>query len=114
MAHDTTSDDDDISITSSKSENWDGEYTVVRILAEKVEKGQKYYLIQWLDYPEEENSWEPPENIEDEGLIEVWKERKLRESKGIDKPYDVAKYEVLRERWIEEKANRHSRRRAKR
>jgi len=39
------------------------EYEVEEIKANKVRKGQPYYLIKWKGYDESENTWEPIENI---------------------------------------------------
>jgi hypothetical protein len=49
----------------------DGEYEVEKIIDQKTEKGQIYYLVKWKGYPPEDNTWEPvrylncPEKIEE-------------------------------------------------
>ena len=38
-------------------------YTVERIVAKKKFKGKLKYLVKWENYPEEQNTWEPIENL---------------------------------------------------
>lgn len=48
-----------ISIQSSDEElsyRSDDEFTVERVLAEKLQDGKRLYLLSWTGYPEEENS----------------------------------------------------------
>ncbi|KAH8769584.1 hypothetical protein F5882DRAFT_301843, partial [Hyaloscypha sp. PMI_1271] len=108
-------DDDAISLTSTLSSEYgsDDEFSVDRILADKTEGNKKKYLILWDGYPLEKATWEPHKNINDE-ILEVWKERKSRESKGLDPPFDVAEFDALLARLAAEKADRHRRRKAKR
>lgn len=110
------SDTDSISLTSTVEDGFtsDQEFVVDRILAEKEHDGNPYYLISWQDYPEEESTWEPEENIQDRTILAVWRVRKKKESKGIETPFDVARFEALAEKKMEERANRHKRRKAKR
>ncbi|KAL2066704.1 hypothetical protein VTL71DRAFT_2776 [Oculimacula yallundae] len=107
--------DDDISLDSTESESYgsDTEFTVDRILAEKSEEREKYYLISWEGYPEEKNTWEPEANIGSDTL-EEWHERLEREQKGLDEPYDLANFYALLKRLEAEKADRHQRRVVKR
>lgn len=110
-----TADEDDISLTSTESEDYgsDAEFTVDRILAEKGPAKNKYYLISWEGYPEEKSTWEPQENVGAETL-EEWAERLAREKQGLDEPFDVDKFQATIKRLKEEKEDRHKRRVAKR
>jgi chromo domain-containing protein 1 len=109
-------DDDAISLTSTVSEKYDSddEFKVDRILAEKTQGGRKIYLISWEGYPMEKSTWEPQKNIQDDEILSIWKERKLRESKGLDPPFNMAEFNALLARLAAEKAQRHRRRKAKR
>jgi hypothetical protein len=108
-------DDDAISLTSTVVSTYgsDDEFSVNRILAEKTESGKKKYLISWEGYPLEKCTWEPHKNINTE-ILDVWKERKSRESKGLDTPFNVADFNALLAKLAAEKAERHRRRKAKR
>jgi chromo domain-containing protein 1 len=108
-------DEDTISITSTAVSAYgsDDEFSVDRILAEKTEGKAKKYLISWEGYPLEKSTWEPHKNINVE-ILEVWKERKSREAKGLETPFDVAGFNALLARLAAEKADRHRRRKAKR
>jgi hypothetical protein len=107
-----SSDDDDndslaSSIDSDHSETH--EFPVDRILAEKTESGSKRYLLQWTGYPIERATWEPVENI-DPSMLEIWKDRKSREAKGLDQPFNVKHYETTVEKLRKEKEARVARR----
>lgn len=108
-------DDDEISLTSTVSEQYDEEqeFQVDRVLAEKTVNGKNYYLLSWEDYPEEASTWEPEEHI-DESIIEAWRERQsLERSAGFFR-FDVKRLELKQRRIAEEKARRHARRNEKR
>ena len=56
-------------------------YYVERILDKKFEKGKKFYLVKWQNFPEESATWEPEENLINlTEMIEAF-ERKLRKQK---------------------------------
>ncbi|QSZ33727.1 hypothetical protein DSL72_005298 [Monilinia vaccinii-corymbosi] len=105
-----------ISIESTDEEEYpsDHEYTVERIMAQKSENGQQLFLIRWMGFPEEESSWEPRRNILDKDILDAWKSRRNRESKGLDTPYDIGKLEALKKTAAESKARRDRLRREKR
>lgn len=88
--------DDDGSNPSSEDEEYlsDEEYVVEEVLAEKFEDGVNKYLLSWADYPEEENTWEPKENIRDPDLLKAWRQRKKLQEQGLVAPYDVIAFET--------------------
>jgi hypothetical protein len=63
-------------------------YAVDRILAEKQEDGSTYYLVLWDGYTEDESTWEPPQNIIDKELLDVWRKRKMQDFYGIESAFD--------------------------
>ena len=108
--------DDAISITSTQATEYpeDFEFEVDRILAERMMDGKKRYLISWLNYPDERSTWEPRANIRDPAIVDLWKERKMRETRGIDPPFDLAIFNARVSKLAEEKAHRRRMRKAKR
>ena len=42
------------------------EYNMEKILDKKKVRGKTQYLVKWLGYEDEENSWEPAENLSPE------------------------------------------------
>jgi hypothetical protein len=39
------------------------EYEVEEILNHRIRRGKRQYLIKWLGYPQDDNTWEPEENL---------------------------------------------------
>jgi chromo domain-containing protein 1 len=116
VAKQSRMEDDAISITSTQETEYpeDFGFEVDRILAERMMDGKKRYLISWLNYPEERSTWEPRANIQDPAIVDLWKERKMRETSGIDPPFDLANFNARASKLAEEKAHRRRMRKAKR
>jgi chromo domain-containing protein 1 len=115
VARQSRLEDDAISITSTQPSEHpeDFEFKVDRILAERL-TDRKKYLIRWLNYPVERSTWEPRKNILDPAIVDLWKKRKMRETSGIDPPFDLAGFNDQLNKLAEEKAQRHRQRKAKR
>ncbi|TAQ86416.1 hypothetical protein B7494_g5266 [Chlorociboria aeruginascens] len=113
---DDESNSDSISVTSTQGEAYesDQEFLVERVLAEKIKASIPYYLILWDGYPLEMSTWEPRENIQDESILDIWKERKTQEARGLKPTFDLANFYALLQKSEAEKANRHKRRKIKR
>ncbi|KAM0682583.1 hypothetical protein MDAP_001814 [Mitosporidium daphniae] len=63
-------------------------YLVERILDEiSDDDGVIYFLVKWQGYPTEDATWEPQENIIDEGLIAEWRSRKAPPSSAASKRF---------------------------
>ena len=109
--------DDAISVTSSHSEQYssDQEFLVERILAEKKgADGKMYFLVFWANYAEEKSTWEPKKNIQDPEILQVWKERKDQESRGLKPIFDIAKFDTRLREHAQAQADRRRRRKIKR
>jgi hypothetical protein len=57
----------------SEGEGEEPEYKVEAILEVKKVRGKPQYLIKWEGYEEDENSWEPEDNLDCEDLLEAFK-----------------------------------------
>ena len=61
----------------AEAKNHDEEvYAVEEIRDHRVRRGQLQYLIKWMNYGEEENTWEPSENVSDASIVEYWENRR--------------------------------------
>jgi len=51
-----------------------GEYRVERIIKKRVIKGKTEYFLKWVGYSEDENTWEPVENLDCPDRIDAFEE----------------------------------------
>jgi len=60
------------------------EFVVERIVSHRIRNGRKEYLLQWKGYTEEENTWEPEQNLDCPDLIEEYETRLMQKSRYIN------------------------------
>ncbi|KAI0121424.1 hypothetical protein F4776DRAFT_655578 [Hypoxylon sp. NC0597] len=106
---------DDISITSTNHDDdadHEKEWVVDDVLAERDHPdgtGEKQYLIKWENFPMDQCTWEPVENL-GPGLLAEWNETKKEIEAGRRQPFDVEVFNAAyRARYA-----RHERRNTKR
>jgi hypothetical protein len=92
----TISEDEAWKDTVSCQSTEDDLYSVDRILAEKQEDGGTHYLLLWDGYTEDQSTWEPLQNIRDEELLDIWRERKAQELRGMVPAFDLVNFEKRR------------------
>lgn len=68
---------------NGKNENQD--YEVEKIVGEKIEKGRRYFLVKWKNWPEDDNSWEGADHVDCEDLIEKFRDS-CRSTKSNKRP----------------------------
>ena len=83
------------------SESEEEEYEVEKIVAARFVKKKRQYLVKWVNYAEEWNTWEPIENLEgSHELVEDFnkREREEEEKKEKQKAEAIAKKKAEKER----------------
>ncbi|KAI7273493.1 hypothetical protein KC345_g6992 [Hortaea werneckii] len=113
------SDEDSIPTDSTEdSEHDDDEsFHVEKILAyhqNHDNSGNPAFLIKWEGYELGRSSWEPPENLEDERLIQDFETEQARVKKGLAVGFDEKDFVEALEQMLQQKSERHKRRVAKR
>jgi len=66
---------DDVPAASEGEGEEEEEYVVEKIVDMRVKGGKKEYLLKWQNYPDSENTWEPPENLDCEDMIKAFEEK---------------------------------------
>merc|ERR1712123_561771 len=52
------------------------EYEVDRIINDRVEKGEKQYLIRWKNFGADDDTWEPVSNLDCPEIISLYEQNK--------------------------------------
>lgn len=107
-------DSDTISLTSTVEDTYapETEFAVEGIRAERISAGAHLYLVEWSNFPLDECTWEPEENLQ-EDLKASWEEQKLEEGPGAGEEF-TRKCKAAQKQKLEESRQRHRRRNNKR
>lgn len=89
--------EDDVSSASASSseEEDDDEFEVEMVLAERPDPNSpttSQYLIKWENYPMDQCTWEPLQNL-GEGVLQGWEETKIEIKNGTREAFDLTHYE---------------------
>lgn len=98
-----------VSSDSNKSESEEEEYEVERIVATRFVKKKQQYLVKWVNYDEQWNTWEPMENLEGStDLVAAFNraEREKEEEKERQKQEAIARKKAEKEKKEREKEER--------
>lgn len=110
-----SSDDETVSLTSTKASEPQEIYTLDAVLWEKDdEDGKTWYLVKWEGYPDIRCTWVLEEHFQDEETLVDWADRKMKISRRLVEPFD---YDGWKQRVEDAKtatAQRKARRRQKR
>lgn len=58
----------------NKNDESDAQYDVEKIMGEKIESGQRFFLVKWKGWGEKSNTWEPEESVECFELVEKFRD----------------------------------------
>jgi len=87
--------EDEVLSASSTGEDEDDEFEVEMVLAERPDPDDptaSQYLIKWENYPMDQCTWEPLQNL-GEGVLQGWEETKIEIKNGTQEAFDLALYE---------------------
>ena len=61
------------------------EYEVEKIVDKRMKKGKPEYYVKWKNWPDEDNTWEPVDNLECEDLIAEFEKNQGKGKKAAEK-----------------------------
>merc|ERR1712168_36315 len=85
--------DFDCLTVSRMSSNEEEEYEVDRIINDRVEKGEKQYLIGWKNFGADDDTWEPVSNLDCPEIIEAYERGKKAKTNEEKEKQDRIKRE---------------------
>ncbi|KAI4718802.1 hypothetical protein E4T48_04935 [Aureobasidium sp. EXF-10727] len=113
---DEDDDSDSVKTDSTVESDFQAEYSVEKILAERqTAQGKPLYLVKWEGYALHRSTWEPQEHFADDSVCFVnWELHKRAVDEGRTKPFKVAKFDAAVRLDAEQRERRHAKRAEKR
>lgn len=107
-------DSDTISLTTTVDEQYpdDAEYVVEGVHAERFDGNTQKFLVEWSNFPLDQCTWEPVENLPEELKVQ-WEEKKSKQDPGVAVEFEQRFNDAFGKK-LEESRQRHRRRNAKR